>query len=258
MERPLLPLDIRRKTILELPYKDVLRACRSSPDLERVCATEKFWQDYNKYHYDLDPKLYSHLFTARATATFVEELLQRLFDVGTLPTVDSLKNVFSEEVVDTALSEAELTTNSGDAIRSYMADLDVYKFSLEPFIRGSFHTITVPFNESDLIFIGFYPTQAWINLRSTKIGRDFYKYMSDIATSPTNYFSPEGIITLPYNADYMQIYQFKDGNEFEYIRVAHTDVAELLEVPFFEYGIIVYYDHAYPMFEKLDLVIPTV
>ena len=237
----LLPLDIRRKILLEVPYKDVLHARQSSEDLTRVCHTEKFWQEYNKYHYDIDPSLYLSGQTEQEMAEFIEELLQLYFSVGILPTVDSLKKVFSSQFMETVVEYYEYSGRDGKDVKNAIIE------TVKEFQRNKLELDVFPLNPSCNPSNNLKITVPFDDILASKSRRKFYEYMTKFIMRPTDYFSPHGIITLPFDASiFWNRYYFEDGTEIE---------DEFLHEKIFTdadgYGKFLYYNKVYPLFKNL-------
>lgn len=193
-----LPQDIQREVLLKLSYIDVVTQCRSKT-FDRICD-EKFWRDYVRIHYDILPEYYLKGYSASGMANFIDEILEETFKYKSVSSVDSLKKLLNHVNDNMCIFQQYPGKNIGDKMFYYifrangMADKSLITYPL-----GMDGLIDYYFNYK--IDQTSFDTQYHIltSLSTFKEGDEFLKNFIKITSSPMKYYSPNGIITLPFD-----------------------------------------------------------
>jgi hypothetical protein len=202
-------LVIRVKEVLELPYKEVLSISQNTRDMEEICNSEIFWQEYNTYHYRITPDIYYHGFTAREITKFINDVLDFHFNIGNLVLFESLKDLFTNSFKEQYAKEIENIRQGQISVSELIKKENSVKFSLTQAMLRRFDEITVPFPFSIFNSVKDYPT-----LRNSS-GKEFFTFLDGLLYKPTLYFSPEGVVEIPFDA-FMCVtsYTTIDGHDF--------------------------------------------
>jgi hypothetical protein len=204
-------IDVNRKVALEMPYRDLMHECMNSPGMEKICNEEAFWQEYNTYQYGITPDMYYDNYSATEITKFINDVLDFHFSIGNLVLFDSLKDMFTDSFKKEYTKDIEKIRKNELMAGNLIEKGEPQLYSLSQAMTVRFNNIKIPFP-----FSVFKSTKDYPRLHdSSAKGREFFKYLYGLLYKPTLYFSPEGVVEIPFDA-FMQTAYFTttDGKGF--------------------------------------------
>lgn len=183
---------------------------RVSRGLNNLLKDEYFWKCYTQRHYLIESVHYLPGYNGKEMAKLCQTILDRCFKQGSLLKVESLRDILSEHFINLVINKGLLRgvfpTESRISQRIVAYIFDDCGVDNNSFIflnQGLFKRIKFPWEVQESV--------QTISLSGNKNERFIY-LMKNLIQRPTQYFTPSGIITVPFDIEF-DVYDFFDIND---------------------------------------------
>jgi hypothetical protein len=192
-----LPAELTEQVLLNLPFHQLQQACQTNSQAATICRLDTFWRRYLTRNYliqplpDVDP---------RQLVAKAQRILDGFFAHGAYPSYRVLGPMvltLDEEGIE---FEVNNTVNDLVSISSIQY--------LGPYLRTApplFPNMVVPAPHGNINLDGALNVDTkFRQLGQRPLTRDEHNYIStaiNIVSQPTPYFTPDGLVTIPYDID---------------------------------------------------------
>lgn len=256
-----IPLDLRRLILPHLPFEKAQVYC-NFPAFRMLC-NDRFWTEYNQIHYDVTPEIYPDDYDALQMAIWIQQFLEANYKNKKIPTVSSLRIVLNnlDELRRSKTSYWVPNSEQSKPLAEkmlYIAGLAGKGSHLIAYERLHNTPIETPINKDTAVMLRNAIQKSDSDPIDTILrypgGRQLYSFVTDLYTRPTRYFTPKGIVTLPYDDEVFHKQLFtNDGKNLEYVVYQHkgkySNLDNLLRDPFANYEMELYDKNAPLLFD---------
>lgn len=197
-----LPPEISEQVFLNLPFVDLQRACQVNREARAICESPTFWRNYLAKNYLIrydgdDP---------RRIVLRAQQILNGFFARGAYPSHRVLepmvKYLYPEEI------EFEVNNFRNTLVTTYGIQ------SLPGNLPLSFPNLVVPPPQGNINLDGALRLNVELYQMPRSLTRDEHQYIAraiDIVSQPNEYFTPRGLITIPYDVELAANFTHKLG-----------------------------------------------
>jgi hypothetical protein len=192
-----LPAELTEQVLLNLPFHQLQNVCRVNTQAVAICRLDTFWRRYLTRNYLIQPlpEVDPRQLVAKA-----QRILNGFFAQGSYPSYRVLGPMVL--TLDEERIEFEVNNTVNDLVSIYSIQyLDRYLRDIQPL----FPDMVVPVLPGDINLDDALNSHTQLQqLGQRRLTRDEHAYISTTINSvsqPTQYFTPDGLVTIPYDID---------------------------------------------------------
>lgn len=180
----LLPLDIRRKTLFNLDYPDVLNICNTNPHL----CKNKFWEDYIKNHYFINPGRIT--LPAQEVAEYSHKILLEYWKRNNYPSWRTLPFIF-EVLIPDGQTYAQIFKN---ILSLQIGRISSFSNASD---QGHMHVLWSTYRSINRFWGSEYGIRGTMPSENSNI----IKWVLKECEKPTAYWTPNGLQNMNFDID---------------------------------------------------------